>query len=211
MRLILAGLLALASFAAHAVELNLVGIMGNRAMVQINGGKFRMLSPGQSIGGVQLISVSGNSAVFDIDGQRKSLNMESRVYSSGDSQAADKKIILHADASGHFFANVSINGIPFRGMIDTGATALSLSGTAARQAGLDMRLGTPGHVSTAAGIRGAAKLSVSEVRFAGVRLYNVDTIVTEGSSPPMPLIGMSILNRFTMQREGDRLILTQRY
>ncbi|MNT79610.1 hypothetical protein D3C72_2189630 [compost metagenome] len=101
--------------------------------------------------------------------------------------------------------------MPFRGLIDTGATSLAMSSNSARQASLDPRKGTPGYVRTANGVVPYAKLSVNEVKFAGITLYNVEAGVTEGSSPEMPLIGMSILSRFSMVRDGDKLILTKRY
>lgn len=212
MRLIVAALLTFACLTAQAVDLNLVAIMGNKAMVEVDGSKPKLLAPGQSTNGVKLISASGSAAVFDINGQKKTLTMDNRSYKSGgNGSSSGQKIILFADRGGHFFADITINGMPFRGMIDTGATTLALSGVSARQASIDPKKGTPGYVSTAAGVVPYYKMSLTEVKFAGVVLYQVDAGVTEGGSPPIPLIGMSILNRFTMERDGDRLILTKRY
>lgn len=56
--------------------------MGERAMVEINGGKPRLLAPGQSADGARLVSVANGAAVFDINGQRKTLSMDSRVFRS---------------------------------------------------------------------------------------------------------------------------------
>lgn len=210
-----AALVLLTSLATSATELNLVAIMGERAMVEINGGKPRLLAPGQSADGARLVSVANGAAVFDINGQRKTLSMDSRVFrSSGTtpgSEGEGKKIILFADTGGHFFANITINGMPFRGLIDTGATSLAMSGVQARQASIDPKRGTPGHVRTAAGVVPYYKLSLTEVKLAGITLYNVEAGVTDGSSPEIPLIGMSVLSRFSMERDGDKLILTKRF
>lgn len=215
MRLTLAALLMLTSLAAHAVELNLVAIMGDKAMVEIDGGKPKLLAAGQSANGAKLVSVAGGSAIFEVGGQKKTLSIDSRSFKSSGASAGEegngKQITLFAEAGGHFFANITINGMPFRGLIDTGATSLALSSNSARQASLDPKKGTPGYVRTAAGVVPYAKLSLNEVKFAGITLYNVEAGVTDGSSPEIPLIGMSILSRFSMARDGDKLILTKRY
>lgn len=214
MRLTIAALLACASLAAQAVELNLVAIMGDKAMVEVDGGKPKLLAPGQSANGAKLVSVTAGTAVFDIGSKRQTLTMDNRALRSGGSAESGqlgKKIVLFAEQGGHFFANITVNGMPLRGMIDTGATTLALSGVHARQAGLDPKSGTAGYVQTAAGIVPFYKLVVNEVKFAGIPLYNVTTGISADASPSTPLIGMNILSRFTMERDGDRLILTQRY
>lgn len=212
MRLILTVFLTLVCLTAHAVELNLVAIMGNKAMVEVDGSKPKLLAPGQLAGGAKLISVSSGAVIFDINGQKKTLTMDNRSFKNNSAHSSGgQKIILFADSGGHFFADITINGMPFRGMIDTGATSLAISSANARQASLDPTKGTPGHVNTAAGVVPYYRLSLTEVKFAGVVLYNVETGITMGNAPATPLIGMSVLNRFTMERNGDRLILTKRY
>jgi aspartyl protease family protein len=57
--------------AADAAEVNLNGVIGNRALVVIDGGKPRWMATGEtSPEGVKLVSVSGESAVFEIAGTR---------------------------------------------------------------------------------------------------------------------------------------------
>ncbi|MBS1155783.1 MAG: aspartyl protease [Proteobacteria bacterium] len=216
MRLTLAALLMLTSLAANAVELNLVAIMGDKAMVEIDGSKPKLLAAGQSANGAKLVSVAGGTAVFDVGGQKKTLSMDSRSFKSSGAPAAGeegngKQIILFAEGGGHFYANITINGMPFRGLIDTGATTLAISGVNAKQASIDPKQGTPGYVRTAAGVVPFYKVVVNEVKFAGIPLYNVETGVSGDGSPHVPLIGMNILGRFVMERDGDKLILTKRY
>ncbi len=216
MRLTFAALLLLTSLGVHAVELNLVAIMGDKAMVEIDGSKPKLLGSGQSASGAKLVSVANGTAVFDINGQKKTLSMDNRVFkSSGTPSTGEegngKKIILFAESGGHFYANITINGMSFRGMIDTGATTLAISGVSARQASIDPKKGTPGYARTAAGVVPFYKVVVNEVKFAGIPLYNVETGVSSDDSPHMPLIGMNILGRFVMERDGDKLILTKRF
>ncbi|SFN19430.1 aspartyl protease family protein [Formivibrio citricus] len=212
MRLIVAALLTFACLTAWATDLNLVAVMGNKAMVEVNGSKPKLLSPGQSINGVKLISASGSAAVFDINGQKKTLTMDNRSYKSGgNGGGSGQKIFLFAEPNGHFYANISINGITVRGMIDTGATALALPKGFASSAGIDLSHGTRTYSRTANGVAPITVTSVNTVKFADVVLHNVQASVHEGNGLGVPLIGMSILSRFTMERDGDRLILTKRY
>ncbi|MDR3412657.1 MAG: TIGR02281 family clan AA aspartic protease [Formivibrio sp.] len=215
MRLTLATLLLLTSLCAQATELNLVAIMGDKAMVEIDGSKPKLLASGQSANGAKLLSVGGGTAVFDVGGQKKTLSMDSRSFKSSGVAAGEegngKQIILFAEQGGHFFANITINGMPFRGMIDTGATMLSLSNTSARQANIDAKNASKAYSSTANGVVPVSITTVNEIKFSNVVLYNVQAAISEGGSPQEPLIGMSILSRFKMDRDGDRLILTKRY
>lgn len=215
MRLLIALVLLLSAAAAQAVDINLIAIMGDKALMEVDGSKGKLFSPGQSAGSAKVLAVSSAGVVLDIGGQKKTLTLDNRALRNNPSEEAKtskgpRKITLFAE-HGHFYADITINGMPFRGMIDTGATMLALSGVQANQASVDPKSGTVGYVSTANGIAPVYKVSVGEVKLSGVTLYNVETVISEGNSPREPLIGMSILNRFTMERDGDRLVLTQRY
>lgn len=215
MRLIVAVCLALASLCAHAVDLNLVAIMGDKAMVEVDGSRPKLLAPGQSAGGAKLLSVSNGVATFDVGGQRKSLSMDNRSYrnTDGDGKAhgGNKTMIVPIDASGHFFVQLTVNGTPVRGLIDTGATTMAISSNLAKQANIDTRYGETGYAQTAQGVVPFRKVKIDVLRFGDMLLYNVEATVLEGRFPVEPLIGMNILQRFTMQREADRLTLIQRY
>ena len=215
MRLTLSTLLLLTSLCAHATELSLVAIMGDKAMVEIDGSKPKLLASGQSANGVKLVSIANGTAIFDVSGQKKTLSMDNRVFKSSGTTSAEapagKTIVLFAEGGGHFYANITINGMPFRGLIDTGATTLAMSGVNARQASIDVKKGTPGYARTAAGIAPFYNVVINEIKFAGIPLYNINAGVSDGDSPQVPLIGMNILSRFVMERDGDKLILTRRY
>lgn len=216
MRLIVAITLALICTAAQAVEINLVAIMGDKAMVEVDGSKPKLLAPGQSAGDAKLLSVSGHNALFEINGQKKTLSMDNRSFKntgSGETSSASgpaRTIVLPA-MGGHFFAPISINGMPLKGMIDTGATILALSSTHAKMANIDMTQAQIGYAQTAQGVARFRKVKVNQLRFGDIVLYNVDATVLDGNFPSDPLIGMNILQRFTMQRDADRLTLIQRY
>ena len=61
---------------ATAMEVNVVGLFPNKAVVQIEGGALRTLSIGQkTLDHIILLSVGRDSATFDIKGQRVALAM----------------------------------------------------------------------------------------------------------------------------------------
>ncbi|MBI2294580.1 MAG: TIGR02281 family clan AA aspartic protease, partial [Betaproteobacteria bacterium] len=73
LRAIPAAFLLLAGSAA-AVDINVVGLFPNKAVVSINGGKPRTLSVGETTPeGVRLISANSESATFEIGGKRETL------------------------------------------------------------------------------------------------------------------------------------------
>lgn len=217
MRYALASLLIFCSLTAQAVEINLVAIMGNRVMVEVDGGKPKMLAPGQSLNEVTLISLSDGAATFEVAGKKQTLTMSNRSYKATTNQAVaseakgGKTIMLSASEGGHFFAQLTLNGTPVRGLIDTGATTLAISSRLAKAANVNFTGATSGYAQTAQGIVVTRHVKINTLRFGDLLLYNVDATVLEGDFPTSPLIGMNILQRFTMQREADRLLLTQRY
>ena len=115
---------------AAAADVEVVGLFPNKAVVVVNGGKPRTLSLGETTAeGVKLISADSESATFEIDGKRETLAPGQRgaIATSAPPSTERKKIVLTADARGHFFTTGAINGVPMRFMVDTGATTIALS------------------------------------------------------------------------------------
>lgn len=192
----------------------MVGLFANKAVVIIDGAKPRTMSVGQtSPEGVRLISADSESATFEIDGKRETLRPgQQGVYSSSPAQASgQKKIVLTADSRGHFFAVGTINGVSTRFMVDTGATAISLSSEEAKRTGVNYLSGRRVLTQTANGVVPVYRVRVDRVSIGGITLSNIDAIVIEGGRLPVALLGMSFLNRMEMRREGDTLTLIQRY
>ncbi len=210
---VLTALLLAPGFAA-AADVSVVGLFANKAVVIVNGGKPRTMSVGETTPeGVRLISADSESATFEIDGRRETLRPgQQAVYTAGPSQGSGrKKIVLTADSRGHFFTVGTINGVSTRFMVDTGATAISLSSEEAKRTGINYLAGTKVLTQTANGVVPVYRVRIDSVAVHGVTLTNVDAIVIEGDRLPVALLGMSFLNRMEMRREGDTLTLIQRY
>ncbi|MEI9889504.1 MAG: TIGR02281 family clan AA aspartic protease [Caulobacteraceae bacterium] len=104
---------------------------------------------------------------------------------------------LQKASDGHFWADGQVNGAPVRFLVDTGASAVSLTPRDARRLGLDpTRLVYDQRVATAAGMSPAARVKLSSVSVNGVRVANVDAVVIDRGLPAS-LLGMSYLGRLS--------------
>jgi aspartyl protease family protein len=204
--------LALAASGALAQSVALSGSFGDKALLVIDG-QPRTLAVGASAGGVKLLGVGDGSATVEVKGQRLTLALGASPVSVGSSEPAPgsgARIVLTADAAGHFFTGGTINGKNVRFLVDTGATTVGIGQGEADRLGLDYKHGSSSLTGTAAGVVSVYHVSLSSVRIGDVQLYDVDATVLP-SQMPFVLLGNSVLNRFQMRRENDKLTLDKRY
>src|ERR1700687_2391187 len=201
----------LVSTGAAALDVNVVGLFPNKAVVQIEGGALRTLSVGQKTrDAIILLSVERDGATFDIQGRRVALALgHARTQTSP--AAAANYALVPTDEQGNLVADGQVNGMPVRFAVDTGATFITLPAREASRLGLDYHNGQKVAMETANGNVFAYRLKLDTVRVGGVAVHNVDAVITEGNSLPIALLGMSFLNRTDMKREGTILTLTKRY
>jgi aspartyl protease family protein len=200
----------LVSTCATALDVNVVGLFPNKAVVQIEGGRLQTLSVGQKTrDDISLVSVERDGATFDIQGQRVALALGHARQRTAPS--AVDSVMVAADASGHFVADGQVNGKPVRFAVDTGATFITLSAREASRLGLDYRNGKKSLMETASGDVLTYRVKLDTVRFGDVAVYDVDAVITEGNSPSVALLGMNFLNRMDIRHEGAIMTLTKRY
>ena len=72
-------------------------------------------------------------------------------------------------------------------------------------------LGKRGMVSTANGTVPVYRVVLDKVRVGEIELKNVAAGVLEGDSPTEVLLGNSFLNRVEMQRQGQVMLLRQKF
>lgn len=194
---------------ALAVDVNVVGLFGSKAVVSINGGAPTTMRVGQrTADGVRLLSIDGESAIFEIDGQRRALRMGQPYVSRSSGNAPS--VSLSADGNGHYMANGSVNGIAVRFLVDTGATMVALPAQVAGQAGIRYSDAPRGMVQTAGGPTTAYKVKLDTVSIGGVTLNNVDAVVIDRGLT-VPLLGMTFLSRMEIQRDGELMVLKKRF
>lgn len=191
-------------------EVNVVGLFPGKAVLIINGGKPRTLAAGQSADGVRLLSADSETAVLEVEGRRRQLGMGQGASVAGTASSA-QIALLYANPDGHFLADGSVNGRPVRFLVDTGATTVALSGDTARRLGINYRDAPSGYVHTASGNARAYRVTLDTLQIGGITLNMVESVVLDGSAPSVALLGMSVLNRLDMKRDGIALTLTKKY
>ena len=201
--------LALIALPACAADVTLVGLIGARVIVVIDGGPPRTLAQGQKTAeGVLLLGTEQDAANFEIDGKKRTLRM-GQAYSAA--TKGRQSITLSADSGGHFMTLGTINGGSVRFLVDTGATLVALPAAEARRLGINYLNGQRGQVQTANGTATAYRVKLDTLRIGDVEVSNVDAMVNENDSMGVILLGMSFLNRMEMKRDGQSMTLTKRY
>lgn len=197
--------------AAAEMQINVVGLFSGKAILSINGGKPKTYSAGQvTPDGIKVLSADSSKVVLEVDGKRRELGMGQGIAIAGGGASA-QTATLYANNAGHFLGDGYINGSSMKFLVDTGASSIALSGKEARRLGLSYLNGDIGAASTAAGVVKAYRISLNTVKIGGIVMHQVEAMVLEGDSPPVVLLGMSVLNRVQMERDGMVMTLTKKY
>lgn len=211
--LLVAALCAAAAVAHAAGSVTLTGTIGSRAILIVNGNPPKTVAIGESYQGVKLVSLQAEQAVVELEGKRVNLRMDTPTSiggGGGDSGGGGNRVVLSADSRGHFMTQGAINGRPVTFMLDTGATSIALSADDAQRIGLDYSKGQRVMMNTANGVAQGYRLRLQSVRVGDVEVYDIDAIVSP-QSMPFVLLGNSFINRFSMRRDADQMVLEKRY
>ena len=201
--------LLLLACAAHATNVNVIGLFPGKAVLVVNGGSPKTYSVGKAISdGLKLIAVDESSATLEENGKRFSVRLGEHLNASTSSGATS--VTLQADSGGHFMTQGQINGGMIRFLVDTGATAIALSASDASRLGINYKKGRVGYMNTANGPVAVYWVTLDTVRIGDVELSHVDATVHE-SGLPFALLGMTFLKRTEMRRSGEQMTLTKLY
>ncbi len=197
---------------AQAQAVNLSGMLGNKALLVVDGSAPKLVAPGERFHGVRVVSTQGQSAVLEIAGHRQTLRIGDAPISVGQPAAPSDgaRIVLAADSSGHFITQGLLNSKPVQFLIDTGATTIGVSVSDADRIGLEYKQGQPVQVATANGTVPGWKIRLKSVRMNDVEVREVDAVVTP-IAMPFVLLGNSFLSRFQMSRNNTQMVLEKRY
>lgn len=197
---------------ASAQSVALTGMLGNKALLVVDGSAPKAVPAGESFRGVKVVSIQGDAVQIDLDGKRQTLRMGEAPTSvgGGGAAASGTRIVLSADSGGHFMVQGQINGKATTMVVDTGATGVVIAENEAQRMGLKYANGLPMKVSTANGVVPAWYFKIGTLKVGDVVVYDVDGVVTTGSMPYV-LLGNSFLGRFQMTRTNDQMVLEKRY
>jgi aspartyl protease family protein len=197
---------------AWAESIALQGMMGNRALLIVNGGTPKAVAPGDTYQGVKVVSTQGDQATLESGGKRFTLRIGDAPANVGGSGGGPtgSRIVLTAQSGGHFLTDGSINGRAAYFMVDTGATSVSMGSTDAERLGVDYKSGQPVRLSTANGTAMGWRIKLASVRIGDVEVRDVDAVVGQVAMPYV-LLGNSFLARFQMRRDNDQMVLERRF
>lgn len=120
-----------------------------------------------------------------------------------DQEIVGRETSVPISADGHYWVVVSIDGFKRRMLVDTGATATTLSERTAADAGLGPHAGLlPIVLQTANGAIVARTATVRELRVGDIVARNVKVVVSPGMGD-MDVIGMNFLSRLKGWRVED--------
>jgi aspartyl protease family protein len=119
------------------------------------------------------------------------------------------RVVLDADAHGHFRTTAMVDGREIDMLVDTGATMVTLRNEDARD--LDL-LGAGGGfdvpVETANGVAKLRRITLDRLRVGDIMLYDVEALVAPPGVLSENLLGMSALSRLRrFAVDGGRLVL----
>jgi aspartyl protease family protein len=123
-------------------------------------------------------------------------------------EVVGKEVRIPMSRNGHFMANVTINGVKRRMLIDSGATVTARSPSTAAAAGLEPEAGLlPVVLQTANGATQAQTTTIGEMRLGNIVARDLNAVVSPALGD-MNLLGMNFLMKLKSWRvEGRTLIL----
>ena len=203
-------LIFISSQYVFAADIVVLGLFKGRAIVKVDG-KQRILKKGKaSPEGIKLISADSDIAILEVDGRQQEFKLGRHVGTSyKKKESAEAKIM---PVKGMYSTAGFINGRPVNFLVDTGATWIAMNVHQARSLGINFRyVGKRGMASTANGTAPFYYITLDKVRVGEIELTNVAAAVMEGDSPTEVLLGNSFLNRVEMQRQGQVMLLRQKF
>ncbi len=193
-------------------DIHVVALFKDRVVVMIDG-KRRILGSGEaSPEGVRLISADSAGAVFEYQGERLERQLDGRVHAAVKQRDTGEDVLIYRDSTGMFKTVGSINGLPVKFLVDTGASSVAMNSAQARRLGIDYHVeGDLIYVTTASDVVPAYRVKLNIVKVGSIQLRNVTGVVIESAQPAEVLLGMTYLSRVEMINQGNRLILRRKY
>ena len=125
-----------------------------------------------------------------------------------DQNVVGRETRIRMAADGHFWARVTLDGVPRRMLVDSGATVTALSTRTAQAAALDVRDSAfPMILNTANGRISAQTATVRELRLGDIAARDLGVVVSPAFGDT-DVLGMNFLSKLKSWRvEGQTLIL----
>jgi aspartyl protease family protein len=136
-----------------------------------------------------------------------SLSRFTEALGLDDQQVVGGQLRVRMASDGHFWVNATINGVPRRMLVDSGATITAISESTARSAGVDTGTGlAPVVLRTANGIAPARTGSIDELRIGNIVARNLKIVSSPGLGS-VDVIGMNFLSQLEGWRVENRTLV----
>jgi aspartyl protease family protein len=206
-------LLLLGSFEhllAQELEIYVVGLFKNAAMLKIAGKETLLKSGQRSEEGVLLVSADSKGAVIDLNGKSISLGLSSHIAATF-KRPTESTVSILLNSSGQYLTRGTINGQSVEFLVDTGANIVALNSIAALSLGLDMSEAKLVNVSTAGGVTKSRLINLGVVQVGNIRVSNVQAAVMMGDYPEDILLGMTFLQNVNISESGGVMRLKGKF
>lgn len=200
---------ALASARSGEPAVSVIGLIGDRAILRINGEQ-AILRSGESRNGVTLLRVERGEAVLLVGKREVRLGMGMDTGAIAPREEGGS-IEIAMNGHGQFITNGMVNGRVVEFLVDTGANSVSMTAEDARLLGIDYRvIGERSRSATAGGIVTAWVVTLKSVQVGPIVVKNVVATVREAPRHSPILLGMTFLSQVDLRQERNRLRLTAR-
>ena len=194
---------------AAATEVGLVGLFPGKAILVVDGAAPKAYAIGSMLSAdTKLVAADRDSATIAINGKSYQLQIGQSEHRA--TASARTSVILQQNEHGHFIAAATVNGVALTMMVDTGASFVTLPAADAKRMGINYRSGKRSYSNTANGVVSTYLVKLDSIKIADMELHQIDAAVIE-TGLTTPLLGMSLLNRLDMRREGEQMTLTKRF
>lgn len=185
---------------------SLMASLGQKAIVRIDGRRYRLSMNRPHPKGFELKSVAANEAIISYQGHDYRVEPVKGIRT--DYQPAVRRSVrIPMDAYGHYSTSAQINGIFVETLIDTGATTVALNQNHAKQLGIRYSKRRSVPVQTASGMTYAYEVMLDSVRIGEVEVRKVKGMILPGNQPSKVLIGMTFLSRVNVEQKNKTMTL----
>lgn len=189
------------------INVDVVGLYHDAAVLNIDGNRQLLKKGERSDEGVRLISANSREAVIEYKGRQTTLNLTNKVGSHYQ-PPTKTSVSIPLNDRGQYMTRGSINDRSVRFLVDTGATIVAMNSQTARELGVDISEGRPMRASTAGGDRQSWQVTLDNIEIGGIKVRNVPAAVLEGNHPENILLGMTFLRNVEMTEKAGLLMLT---
>jgi clan AA aspartic protease (TIGR02281 family) len=123
-----------------------------------------------------------------------------------DTARPKRSLTLEQGNGGHYFLDSEINGNAVTFVIDTGASVVSLPNSVAAAANLNCKNQVT--MQTANGTTAGCTVVIDKLKIGSFLIRDVEAVVVPNLG--QPLLGMNVLQQFTLNQENNRMRISER-